>query len=408
MSEAARILLGVSGSIAAYKAVEVARLLMKGGAHVQVAMTQGAMRFVTPLTFEAITQRPVLTDLWNVSGERGSEITHVERAHDVDLVLIAPTSANLMARMAAGIADDPLTALLLSTRAPVLIAPAMESGMWLHPATQANLSLLESRGVRVLGPGQGELASGRSGVGRMLEPAEVVDAALRVVRPGDLAGFGVTITAGPTWEALDPVRILANRSTGAMGIEIARAAASRGASVTLILGPTHLSPPSGVKTVRVETAAQMLEAGQREVPRTDVLVATAAVSDFRPAQPWTKKLKRSAPEAQHLQLAENPDILATLSKALRARSDRGATVVGFAAETEALEANARAKLDKKGCDLVIGNIVGAGQGFGPGKTQVIAVPREGEVAAFGPASKAEVGDFVLDQVVRVRKQGAEA
>lgn len=408
MAESPRILLGVSGSIAAYKAVEVARLLIKGGARVQVAMTQGAMRFVTPLTFEAITHQPVLTTLWSAQSDKGTEINHVERAHEADLVLVAPATANVMARMAAGMADDPLTAILLSTLAPVLIAPAMESGMWMHPATQDNLTLLERRGVRVLGPGSGDLASGRSGLGRMIDPQDIADAVLRVVRPGDLAGLGMTITAGPTWEALDPVRILANRSTGAMGIEIARAAARRGASVTLILGPTHLSPPAEVRTIRVESAAQMLNAGQNEVSRTDILIATAAVSDFRPADPHAQKLKRSAPEAQHLALAENPDILATLSKSLRQRTDRGVTVVGFAAETEAVEDNARAKLEKKGCDLVIGNIVGPDRGFGPGKTQVLAVRRSGSAASFGPASKAEVADFVLDQVVGVREQGGTA
>lgn len=364
-------------------------------------MTQGGMRFVTPVTFEAITQREVLTDLWQVKGE----IMHVEKAHAVDLVLVAPASANQLARMACGLADDPLTTILLSTNAPVLVAPAMESGMWRHPATQDNLTRLESRGVRVLGPGTGDLASGRSGLGRMIEPREIVEAALQVVEPGDLSGLGMTVTAGPTWEALDPVRVLANRSTGAMGIEIARAGARRGAQVTLILGPTHLAPPAGVKTIRVETAEQMLRAGEQQLEQTDVLVATAAVSDFRPAEPWAQKLKRSAPEAHTLNLVENPDILRTLSSALRARGERPATVVGFAAETEAMEDNARGKLERKGCDLVIGNIVGPNQGFGSGETQVLAVGREGASRAFGPASKADVAEFVLDQVVRVRKQG---
>lgn len=409
MTEAARILLGVSGSIAAYKAVEVARRLMEGGARVQVAMTQGATRFVTPLTFEAITQHAVLVDPWKLDAPGASrEIGHVERAHAVDLCVVAPATANLMARMAAGFADDALTAVLLSTRAPVLIAPAMESGMWLNPATQDNLQTLEGRGVRVLGPGTGELASGRSGIGRMLEPEAIAEAALRVVRPGDLAGVGVTITAGPTWEALDPVRILANRSTGAMGIEIARAAVRRGAAVTLVLGPTHLPPPADVRTVRVETAEQMLDAARGALARTDVFVASAAVSDFRPSRPSDTKLKRSAPQAQRLDLTENPDVLATFTQELRARGGRPATVVGFAAETEAVEENARGKLEKKGCDLVIGNVVGPDRGFGAGKTQVVAVPKRGPVTPFGPANKAEVAEFVLDQVVKLRLEEGSA
>ena len=401
------VLLGVSGSIAAYKAVEVARLLGKAGVRVQVAMTRGATEFVRPLTFAAITGREVLTDVFQVAtGGGGAEIGHVERAHQVDLVLIAPATANLMARMAVGLADDPLTATVLSTRAPVLMAPAMESGMWLHPATQDNLACLEGRGVRVIGPASGELASGRAGVGRMVEPEAIVAAALAVLRPGDLAGVGVTVTAGPTWEPLDPVRVLTNRSTGAMGLAIAEAAQRRGARVTLILGPTHLSPPHGIQVRRVETAAQMLAASEDVLPETDVFIATAAVSDFRPERAWDQKLKRSAPEAQHLALSENPDVLATVSARLRGRAGHPATVVGFAAETEEVEANARAKLAKKGCDLVIGNLVGPEDGFGAGQTRVLAVSWDRPAVTFGPALKGDVAEFVLDQVLRVREQEA--
>jgi phosphopantothenoylcysteine decarboxylase/phosphopantothenate--cysteine ligase len=398
------VLLGVSGSIAAYKAVEVARLLGKAGVRVQVAMTRGATEFVRPLTFSAITGREVLTDVFKVAtGGGGAEIGHVERAHQVDLVLVAPASANLMARMVAGFADDPLTATLLATRAPVLIAPAMEPGMWMHPATQDNLACLEERGVKVIGPVAGDLASGRAGLGRMEEPPAIVRAALAILRPGDLTGLGVTITAGPTWEPLDPVRVLTNRSTGAMGIAIAEAAHRRGAQVRLILGPTHLPPPAGVALRRVETAAEMLEASHDALPATDVFIATAAVSDFRPQRAWDQKLKRSAPEAQTLALSENPDVLATVSAALRARSGRPATVVGFAAETEAVEDNARQKLARKGCDLVIGNEVGPAAGFGAGQTRVLAVAPGRPAVPFGPALKGDVAEFVLDQVLRVRE-----
>ncbi len=394
-----RVLLGVSGSIAAYKAVEIARLLQKGGAEVEACLTRGALAFVTPLTFEAITRAPVRTE---VLGTEGGEIAHVEQAHAADLILVAPASANLLARLAAGFADDALTATILATRAPLLLAPAMETGMWDNPATTDNVARLVARGAQILGPGEGALASGRSGRGRMLEPEEIVERAFLALGPRDFAGRAVLVTAGPTWEPLDPVRILSNRSTGAMGIEIAVAAARRGAQVTLVLGPTHLVPPAhpGLKVVRVETALQMLAAGEAALTPESVVIGTAAVSDFRPAASRPQKLKRSDPAAANLALAENPDVLATLGSKLGA----GGVLVGFAAETEDVEAHALAKLKKKGCQLIIANQVGPAQGFGAGETKVVALDAAGGRAPFGPASKTKVAQFVLDQVARVGKQ----
>lgn len=401
-----RILLGVGGSIAAYKAVEVARLLAKAGASVQVALTRGAAQFIQPLTFEAITGRPVLTDVFALETSGKQEIAHVERAHEVDLVLVAPASANLLARLAAGFADDPLTATALSTRAPIAVAPAMESGMWENAATQENVRRLQARGVTFFGPGAGALASGRSGVGRLLEPEVIVEEALGLLAGGDLRGERVVITAGPTWEPLDPVRVLTNRSTGAMGIELAAAAVRRGAEVRLILGPTHLSPPAHPRlgVARVETALEMLASAREALDGATVLIGTAAVSDYRPASPRAQKLKRSDPAAQRLELAENPDVLATLGAELRAaRPD--AVVVGFAAETGDVEHHALGKLRAKGCDLVIGNLVGVGKGFGGGDTSVAAVRASGEPQWFGPAPKALVAQFVLDQISALKEPG---
>jgi phosphopantothenoylcysteine decarboxylase/phosphopantothenate--cysteine ligase len=272
------------------------------------------------------------------------------------------------------------------------------------------VATLRRRDVRFIGPDTGELASGRSGVGRMAEPEEIVARAAQLLGPRDLQGVGVVITAGPTWEAIDPVRVLANRSTGAMGIELAEAAADRGASVELILGPTQLSPPSSarVHTVRVESAEEMLQAGTRAIDGAGVLIASAAVSDFRPKEARKSKLKRSEKDARTLELAENPDVLLTLSKAMRTRARKNGPVVivGFAAETEDVERNAKEKLAKKGCDLIVGNLVGKSAGFGKDATEVVAVPipDRGPPKRFGPASKREVAQFVLDQVLWLRKQ----
>lgn len=394
------MLLGVTGSIAAYKAVEVARRLGKANVGVQVAMTHSATRFVSPITFEAVTGQSVLDDPWV---RRGGEIQHVERAHEVDLLLIAPASAHTLARLAHGFADDPIAATALSTQAPIVVAPAMEDGMWNHPATQTNLQTLVRRGVQVIGPESGDLASGRSGQGRMSEPETVVSAVLARLRPGDLEGLSVVVTAGPTWEPIDPVRVLSNRSTGAMGIAIAEAGAERGAEVLLVLGPTHLrpAPHPRLSVASVETAEEMLAAARKDIGQRSVVVGAAAVSDFRPAQARTSKLKKSEGSAKALDLVENPDVLATLSKLLRAAKN-DPTVVGFAAETDNMLVHAQGKLRSKRCDLVVANTVGKSQGFGPGETEIHIVREVGDAVRFGPASKRAVAGFIWDQVLAVR------
>ncbi len=401
-----RVVLGVTGSIAAYKAVEVARLLKKRGADVQAMLTDGASHFVTALTFEAVTGRPARRTVWGMSGEDLRKIEHVEDAYAADRILIAPASANFITRYTHGFADDALTATLLSTSAPVWVAPAMESNMWRHPATQANVATLQGRGVRFLGPTTGDLASGRTGDGRMWAPERIVDAVLGdgAAQRTDLEGLTILVTAGPTWEPIDPVRVLTNRSTGAMGLAIADRAAERGARVRVVLGPTHLAPsvPS-VALTRVESAVDMLAAAEAAADDIDVLIATAAVSDYRPADPRPRKLKRSDPAAATLALAENPDILATLSARLRPRS-ASVTIVGFAAETDDVVRHAQAKLSRKGCDVVIANRVGPDRGFGAGETEVLAITASAPPVPFGPADKAGVADFVLDQVLELRRQ----
>ncbi len=400
-----RVLLGVSGSIAAYKSVELLRALKKRGAGVQVVMTESATRFVGSLTFGALSGKVVITDVFSLGSvlEAPSPIEHVEQAHGIDLLVIAPATANTIARLACGLADDALVSIALATCAPILIAPAMEPGMWENAATVENVAKLRARGVRFIGPVSGELASGRSGLGRMSEPEEIAEACERILVPGDLRSERFLITAGPTWEAIDPVRVLSNRSTGAMGIEIAQAAAARGAEVTLVLGPTLLPVPEyrSLRVMRIESARQMLAACEVAAGEATVIIASAAVSDFRPAETKTSKLKRSAAGAKELKLVENPDVLATLAKQANGR----AVIVGFAAETEDVELHARGKLEKKRCDLVIANLVGTNEGFGAKDTSVLAVKKDGPSERFGPASKAEVAQFVLDQVAALKKQG---
>ena len=401
---AGRVLLGVSGSIAAYKAVEISSRLRKLNIDVQVAMTSGALQFVTPLTFESITGKPVMDNLWL---RQHGKIQHVEQAHDVDLVLLAPATANTLARLACGLADDPFTAIALSTRAPILVAPAMEHGMWHHPATQGNLQTLKSRGVVVLGPESGHLASGRVGDGRMLEPDAIVEHVTGWLQNpgGDLSKDSIVLTAGPTWEPIDPVRILSNRSTGAMGIALAEEALRRGAKVKLVLGPTPRRPIDHpqLSTVRVETAVEMLKAAQEGIENHSIVVGSAAVSDFRVAQPRTHKWKKDEGDAANLQLVKNPDVIATLSSQLRAHRADG-LVVGFAAETENVETHAREKLTRKDCDLVVGNLVGHNQGFGPQDTKILIVDRQGGLSVFGPASKDAAARCIWDRVVELRGQ----
>lgn len=354
MTEPRRVILGVTGGIAAYKSAELVRRLRREGADVQVVMTRGACRFVTPLTFQALTHHPVRTELFDPAAEAG--MGHLELARWADSVLVAPASADFMARLAAGLADDLLTTLCLATEAPLTLAPAMNWAMWRHSATRANADTLRRRGVTLLGPAVGELAEGESGEGRMLEPADLA-AQILAPAPGPLSGRHFIVTAGPTREPLDPVRYLSNRSSGRMGFAVAAAAARAGARVTLVSGPVALDTPPGCERVDVETAAAMHGAVMERVQNCDVFVGVAAVADYRAAGVSSEKIKKSR-DSMSIALERNPDILAEV-----AALAGGPFTVGFAAETENVEDNARAKLEAKGLDMIAANRVGEGEGF---------------------------------------------
>jgi phosphopantothenoylcysteine decarboxylase/phosphopantothenate--cysteine ligase len=356
-----RVLLVVSGGIAAYKAAEVVRRLRAEGAEVRVVMTAGALRFVGTATFQALSACRVRHDLWDEEAE--GAMGHIELARWAEVVVVAPASAHLLARFAHGLADDLATTLVLATEAPLLLAPAMNRVMWSHPATRANVALLRARGAVVLEPEQGEQACGESGPGRLPEPPTIV-AAARSLLGGDgapcpriLAHRRVVVTAGPTREPLDAVRYLSNRSSGRMGYAVARAAREAGAEVVLVSGPVALDPPAGVRVVRVETALEMREAALAEARRADVFVAVAAVADYRPERVPDGKPAKD-PKGLRLTLLPNPDIVAEVG-----RLEPRPFVVGFAAETEALEAHCRAKLERKGLDMIAGNLVGPERGF---------------------------------------------
>jgi len=360
-----RIVLGVSGGIAAYKACELTRRLRDAGAEIRVVLTQNAARFVTPLTFQALSGQPVRADLWDEAAEMG--MGHLELAHWAQRVLIAPASADVIAKLAHGFADDLLSTLCLATTAPLAIAPAMNHRMWLHAATQANVATLRARGAAIIGPDDGPLAEGESGPGRLREPQAIVAELNRLEgerapstagKPrGALAGVRVLVNAGPTYEDIDPVRFLGNRSSGRMGFAVAQAALDAGAKVTLIAGPVALATPEGAHRIDVRSAREMHDAVLHEVNDADIFVAAAAVADWRVAEPNAHKTKKHGKPAV-LTLVENPDILAEVAS-MHARP----FVVGFAAETENLERNARDKLKRKKLDMIAANEVGAGRGM---------------------------------------------
>lgn len=387
---ARRILLGVSGGIAAYKSAELVRLLRAGGAEVQVVMTASAAQFIGPLTLQALSGRPVRDSLWDAAAE--AAMGHIELARWADLVLIAPATADLLARLAQGRADDLLTTLCLASDRPLWLAPAMNRLMWAHPATRANIELLGARGARVLGPGVGAQACGETGEGRMLEPGDIAAAALAALAPrvAGLAGRRVLINAGPTFEDIDPVRFLGNRSSGKMGFALAEAAAASGAEVTLVAGPVVLATPPGVQRLNVRSAAQMREAVLDRLDGMDVFIAAAAVADYRPRECAEQKIKKSA-EAFSIDCVRNPDIVAEAA----ARQKRP-LVVGFAAETREVEAYARDKLERKALDLIAANDVAApGLGF-ESESNALTVLWKGGRARIETAPKAEVARLLLE------------
>jgi len=394
MLEKRSIILGVSGGIAAYKAVELLRLLKADGADVTVVMTENAKRFVGPATFQALSGHPVADDLWTV--HPGMPIEHLALALSADLVIVAPATANTLAKMAAGIADDLLGTLLLAVAAPVLVAPAMNTRMILHPATQANLATLAARGVHIVPAESGALAAEEAGYGR-LAAVETIHARVRelLLTPRDLAGRRVLVTAGPTREPLDPVRFFSNRSSGKMGLAVAVAARDRGAQVTLVAGPVALPCPAGVDVVAVVTAEQMRQAVLAHLDAADVVVMAAAVADYRPSAPRTEKIKKAGRGPLVVELEPTADILAELG------ARRGPQLlVGFAAETGDPAAAARRKLTEKNLDLVVANDVTLpGAGFDVDTNQVELFTRDGRRVAVPLAPKALVAARILDEVV---------
>ena len=394
------IVLGVSGGIAAYKAVEILRRLTERGAEVQVVMTRGAREFIAPLTFSTLSQRPVHTEVWGDGN--APAVDHVDLADWADLLIVAPATAHTIGKFAAGLADDFLSTYFLAHRGPVLLAPAMETAMWDSPAVRRNIEILTARGARLTGPGEGLLASGREGVGRMAEPEAIAGQAWSILSRSnrDLADLRLLVTAGPTREPLDPIRFLSNRSSGRMGYALAEAARDRGAAVTLLSGPTELARPEGVRFLSFETAADLHGLLVREFPECDGLAMAAAVADFIPEKS-AERLHRENGD-RSVRLKAGVDLLASL-KPLR----RGQTVVAFAAETEDLESGGRRKMEAKGADLVVVNDVGRGGiGFDAPENEVLLLRRDGARELVSRRSKREVAEKVWDSFLEVRSSAS--
>lgn len=400
MLQGKRIALGICGGIAAYKAADLTSKLTQAGALVDVIVTEHAEKFITPLTLSALSQRPVYSDLWEPTGEAAAR--HIELGRSADLLVVAPATANTIARLAHGLADDMLTTIALSCPAPLLLVPAMESHMYEHPATQANLRVLAQRGATILPPEVGRLASGAQGVGRFPETLAILDAVRRVLgQKGELAGRCVVVTAGGTREPIDPVRYVGNRSSGRMGVALAEEARDRGAEVRLIAGSLSVAVPSGMSVRHVETAGEMREAVREAVGNAEVLVMAAAVADYRPEYASEQKIKKgsaaeNADGSLTLRLVPNPDILAELAGLPAAQQ---LIRVGFAAETADLAANAARKLTSKGLDLLVGNDVSkAGSGFGTPTNEVILVHKDGRIEQLPLLPKREVAAAIWDRI----------
>ncbi|RVU36075.1 bifunctional phosphopantothenoylcysteine decarboxylase/phosphopantothenate--cysteine ligase CoaBC [Hwanghaeella grinnelliae] len=398
LSEPKRVLLIISGGIAAYKSLELIRTLRREGVAVRCVMTKAAEEFVTPLSVAALSEDKVYTDLFSLTDE--AEMGHIQLSRSADLLAVAPATADILARMAHGNANDIATTVLLATDKPVMAAPAMNVRMWDHPATQANIATLKQRGVEMIGPVEGDMACGEFGYGRMSEPAEIASAILSRLHAATgaqakpLAGRSAIVTSGPTHEPIDPVRYIANRSSGRQGHAIAEALAQAGAAVTLVSGPTRLADPAGVETVHVETAQQMLDACLTALP-ADIAVCAAAVADWRVSGKADQKLKKDSGSLPSLALTENPDILATLSKT---GSTRPALVVGFAAETEAVLEHAMAKRKRKGCDWILANDVSEGTGtFGGDRNRIHFIDENGH-QDWPDSTKVEVATTLTEKI----------
>jgi len=391
------VVLGVTGGIACYKAVELVRLLVKNGFKVRVIMTRGAMEFVTPLTFQTLSGNPVATETFSLTQE--SEIGHINLADSADLFVIAPATANVIGKLASGIADDLLTTVLMATQAPVLLAPAMNIHMYENVIVQENLRKLRRVGYHIMDPAEGYLACGYEGKGRLPDPEKISDEIERLLRKKDLAGENFLITAGPSREPLDPVRYISNRSSGKMGYALARAALRRGATVALVSGPTALEPPSGARLIEVNTAAEMREAVLKEYPHSSAVIMAAAVADYHAVAPSGQKIKRGVGDLE-LRLIPNPDILKELGQ-----NKDGKWLIGFAAETENLTANAQKKLHEKNLDIVIANNVAEeGSGF-DGDTNVgTIIDRTGAVRSLPLMSKDDLADCIYDHYLALKNR----
>ncbi len=393
--------LGVGGGIAAYKSAELARALMERGFRVQVVMTSAAQRFVQPLTFAALTGTKVMTGLFSSESAEetlSSAIEHIAIAQDNDVLVVAPATADLLARFAHGVADDFLTTLYLAFTGPVVFAPAMNTNMLNHPATRENLAILRQRGHVIIDPASGELACGAIGPGRLAEPAQIAETvAALLLRSRDLEGETVLITAGPTEEPIDPVRFLSNRSSGKMGYALASAALARGARVTLVSGPVSLDPPPGAELMRVRTAQEMYDAVLARLSGATMIVKAAAVADYRVRDAAAQKLKKTG-AAMQLELERTPDILDAVGRIKGTR-----VLIGFAAETQNLIEEARKKLERKNCDMVVANIVGESLGFGSDDNEVTLLLRGGESIPLPRMPKRQVADRIFDQALKLRQ-----
>jgi len=391
------IILGVTGGIAIYKSPELVRKLVKAGAKVQVVMTKNAQEFVTPLTFQVLSGNMVITQMFHLLPE--SKIGHVALADRADLIVIAPATANLLGKIAGGIADDMLSTVIMAARSPVLLAPAMNYRMWTNPIVQRNIEFLKQEGYHVIEPVFGELACGEEGKGRMAEIEEILEEMEEVGTTKDLRGERIIVSAGPTQENFDPIRFITNRSSGKMGYALAHAAQKRGAEVILIAGPTSFAAPRKVKVIRVETALEMREAVLREFQDATVVIKAAAVADYRPVVKEEKKLKKSAPSIM-VELEKNPDILAELGG-----SKNNRILIGFAAETERLVENAQTKLKAKNLDLIVANDVSQeGSGFSSDSNQVKIIDQEGKIEDLPLLPKEEVAEWILDRLKEIRKK----
>lgn len=398
MDKQPEVVLGVTGGIAAYKSAELVSRLRKAGISVHVIMTEHATHFVAPLTFETLSNHPVVTDTF--ARPETWEVEHIALAKRADVFVIAPATANIMAKLACGIADDMLSTTALATKAPMLIAPAMNTGMWTAEATQHNAAVLKARGVHFVGPEGGFLACGDTGAGRMSEPKDIFDAIEKLLSPKhDLAGLRVMVTAGATRERLDPVRFLSNDSSGKMGFALAAAARDRGAEVTLVCGVTTVQPPAGVTLVKVESTEELYQAVTERCEMMDVVIQAAAPADYRFANRYDQKLKKQSGAPLLLELVENPDIAAEVGR----RKHAGQTLVGFAAETEHVQENAQRKLEKKNLDLIVANDVTApGAGFNV-DTNIAALITRGGVMERPLQSKRALAEDILDQVMVLRQ-----